>query len=110
MKDKNTEDMVMRDFAGRDPRSAKAWINGGGDGRNERFAEFAKRKGRSEGDQVEHEFIDHARGTEGYDPNRVVELYEIRTETASKQSLAGKLFVPVIGLAIGAWIAASFST
>ena len=109
MKDKNTEDMVMRDFAGRDPRSAKAWINGGGDGRNERFSEFAKRKGRSEGDGVEHEYLDHVRDTEGYDPTRVVKLYEIRVEAASKNSLASKVLVPLVGLAVGACIAASFS-
>lgn len=110
MSDKNEQSEVMRDYAASDPRSARAWLNGSGDGRNEKFAEFAKRKGREAGSEVHYEYMEHVRKTEGYNPDSLVEDLAAMNVKANKPGLFGRFVVPVLGLAAGVMLVQMYST
>lgn len=99
------ESQVMRDFAASDPRSAKAWLNGRGDGRNARFEEFAKQKGSPVGDSVHTEFQQKVRVEDGFDH---LELEpNLPPIDAGKPSFnfVQQVMVPMVGLALGVGLA-----
>lgn len=97
------KNLVMRDYAASDPRSAKAWLRGGGDNRNARFEQFAKKQGTSVGDDVHFAHMESVRKEDGFNAQELVE--DLAAMKTRGNSWVVNLLVAVVGLAVGAALA-----
>lgn len=97
------KNLVMRDYAASDPRSAKAWLRGSGDDRNARFEKFAKERGTSVGDDVHFGHLDRVRKEDGWDAKALAD--DLASMNHRGNSWAVNLLVAVVGLIIGAALA-----